>query len=72
MLTGILSWLGTKVLEWLLRLVEQSVREHLIDLAEAKRRGETNEANVKAYEAAKVRREKVQAALDMLNRRPKP
>lgn len=68
MLNTILSFIVTKVLEWLLRTLKVEVEEHLADLAEQKRRGEINEANVKAYEAADERKKRIEAALNLLNR----
>lgn len=68
MLNTIITWIATKVLEWLLRLVKTSVEEYLAELAEQRKRGEINEANVKAYEEAKSRQGRIEEALRLLDR----
>lgn len=68
MLATILEFLAGKLLDWLLGLLKTQVQNTAQDMAKDKERGEINDANVKAYEAAKSRQEQVDAALAVLNR----
>lgn len=71
MLEGILSWILEKVLAFLLGKATAAVTQAVDDLAEAKKRGEINEANIKAYEEAKDRADRIRSATALLNRVPK-
>ncbi len=67
-LEGIGAWLLKQLLQYLTNLAVAEVKRIQVENALAKERGETNEANSKAYEEAVDRVARRQAALDLLNR----
>lgn len=67
-MTGILEWLIGWLLNWLLGKATTAIEKKTIEIARDKERGETNDANVKAYEEANDRAARIKAAQDLLNR----
>lgn len=63
-----LEWMAGYVLSWLLNLLEKKIENAAADAATDKARGETNDKNVKAYEDAQSRKDRIAAALKLLNR----
>lgn len=68
MFQAILMWLAERILNYLLGRATDAVIEKAKEVERDKERGETNEANVKAYEEALDRQARRRAALDLLNR----
>lgn len=68
MLEGILSWLLEKILAFLLGKATTAVTQAVDDMVRDKARGQINEENVRAYEEAYDRKQKVESALKLLNR----
>jgi hypothetical protein len=67
-LEGILAWIAEKILAYLLGRAITEVNNKALEVKRDKARGETNAANVKAYEDAKDREARRRAAADLLNR----
>lgn len=67
---SILLWIAERTLAWLFNLGLNAVQKYEDQVAEDKKRGEINDANVKAYEAAKDRQSRIAAATRLLNRDP--
>lgn len=65
---SILTWFLGWVLKYLADKATRAVIEANKEAVQAKERGETNDANVKAYEAANDRLSRIQAAERLLNR----
>lgn len=61
-------WIAGKILNYLLGRAVDATKEKLQEIERDKERGETNEANVKAYEEAQDRESRRKAAIDLLNR----
>lgn len=64
---AILSWFVKKVLEVLLNKLVAYMNELSEQIKRDKERGETNEANIKAYEEALERKDRIKRATDLLN-----
>lgn len=64
----ILTWLATTALNWLLGIISKKVQEHEAQVELDKARQAVNDENVKKYENAKDRSDRISAALDILNR----
>lgn len=69
-LEGIGAWILEVILKWLFNLATNAVQNYEDQVAEDKRRGEINDANVKAYEEARDRASRIAAATKLLNRTP--
>lgn len=67
---GILSWLLEKILGFLLEKITYEIKDHVDQLAEDKKQGVINDANLKAYEEARDRQSRIDSALRLLNRDP--
>ena len=67
MIDKILTWLLTKVLDYLISLIESKATKVSNDMATEKERNKTNEKNIIKYEAARARAEKIKAAKHLLN-----
>ena len=68
MLVSILEWLASWILNYLASLATTAIKDTVDDMKRDKERGEINDANVKAYEDAVSRKDRVEAALSLLNR----
>lgn len=66
-LESALAWLVGQIMTYLLGRAEKAAADKLSQMAEDKKRGEINDANVKAYEEAKDRAARQAAALALLN-----
>lgn len=67
-LEDILAWLVEKILIYLLNRAASAVTDAAKDMERDKERGEINDENVKAYEEANERKERIHLSLDLLNR----
>ncbi len=67
MIDKILTWIITKILEYLFGKVETELKSASQDMAKEKEREQVNEKNIIKYEAAKSRAEKIKAAKNLLN-----
>lgn len=67
-LDSVLTWLAEKILNYLLGKAYNAAIDVAEDLKRDKERGETNDKNIKAYEEATARKDRITAALDLLNR----
>lgn len=65
-----LTWLLNAILTWLAAQAAKAAAERAAQLAEDRRRGQTNETNLKAYEEATDRAERIAAATALLNGDP--
>lgn len=70
MIEAALVWLLTQILNYLLGIATQAVETYAAQVELDKQRGDINDANVKAYEAASDRKSRVDAALSLLNGAP--
>lgn len=70
MIEAALTWVLTAILNWLLGVATKAVTDYASQVALDKARGETNDANVKAYEAANDRKSRIDAAIGLLNHTP--
>lgn len=66
-MTGILEWFIGLVLNWLLQKALGAAATAKAAADEARRRNEIDGANLKAYEEAKSRAERIEASLRLLN-----
>ncbi len=66
-MTSVLTWLLNSVLNWLLARATKAVADVSKEMADAKEQGQINDENVKRYEAARDRAERIKAATDLLN-----
>lgn len=64
---AILSWILTYLLNYLLGRITAQAASQLNEIVEDKNRDVINEENVKRYEAAQSRADRVRAALDLIN-----
>lgn len=69
-LGGVFAWILQKILDWLLSRAIAEVNERTAELVRDRERKEINEKNIKAYEESLSRMERINAAIDLLNRRP--
>ncbi len=71
-LDSILAWLAGWILNYLLGKAVAATKDAAADLKRDEERGVINEANVKAYNGATTRADRIRAATDLLNgvRRP--
>lgn len=67
MLQGILLWLAEKTLFWFLGKALKEVKDKASEIAKEAEQGKINDTNLKAYEEAKDRLERIKAATDLLN-----
>lgn len=67
-LTTILEWIAGQILAYLLGKATSAIEQKAADVERDKARGEVNDANVKAYEEANDRADRIRAATDLLNR----
>lgn len=63
-----MTWLLTFILDYLRKQATAAFYRAAEKKAEATKRGEINDENVKAYEEALTRKERIDAATDLLNR----
>lgn len=70
MIEAILAKLLQMILDYLLGKATQAVAKELDQMAEDKKRGTINEANIKAYQDAKDREASIRAATALLNGEP--
>lgn len=68
MIDSILSWILEKILAFLLGKAVSAAEDKFQEIQTDKERGEVNDANTKAYEAAVDRKDRIDAALGLLNR----
>lgn len=68
MLNSIMAWIAGWVLKYLADQATQAVKDKLAELALDKERGLTNDANVKKYQDAKTEKDRIDAAISLLNR----
>lgn len=68
MLESILAWIAEKILKYLLNLAAVKLEETAADLKQDQERKVTNDANIKAYNEANTRADRIKAATDLLNR----
>lgn len=66
------EWLAGWLLNWLLSRLTKRAVETAEQVKLDHERGEINDANVKAYEEANERADRIRAAGRLLNRLPKP
>ena len=66
--SGILTWIAEKILAYLLGRAENALKEKFQEIQRDAERGVTNEENTKKYEAAESEKERLDAAMDLLNR----
>lgn len=72
MLDSIAAWFVAMILNWLLGKATAAVQDEVDQVALDKERDEINQKNMDAYEAAKDRQSRIQAALNLLNRDTTP
>lgn len=66
-LDSILAWLAGWILNYLAGKATTAIEDAAQDIAIDKARGETNAKNIQAYDDAKTRADKINAALNLLN-----
>jgi hypothetical protein len=72
-MNAILTWLATTILDWLAKRLASEIGMANDKIELDRQRGETNAANVKAYDEAADRAKKILAAQLLLNgTRPNP
>ncbi len=62
-----LQWVAGYILNWLLNLLKDEVLSYEAKVKLDKERGVINEGNIKSYEEAKARHDRIDAATDLLN-----
>lgn len=67
-MSAILKWLIGYLLDWLLTRLMKEVQKRVNQIKSDEERQVRDDANVKAYEEAVDRVDRVKAALDLLNR----
>lgn len=67
-LESILTWILGWILKYLADKTTAAVIDKLQDVERDKQREQVNEANVKAYDEAVARADRIRAATDLLNR----
>lgn len=68
MIDGFLEFIATVILNYLWKKAAATAGQIAEQVKTDRERGEINEKNVQAYEAAKTRAERRRAALDLINR----
>ena len=68
MISSLIQWVATAALNWLAKVIARSVQRYREQLELDRSRGQINEENVKKYEEALTRQERIDAALGLLNR----
>lgn len=69
MISSLVQWVATAALNWLAKVIAKSVQRYREQLELDRSRGQINEENVKKYEEALTRQERIDAALGLLNNR---
>lgn len=67
MFEGIASWLLSFLMDYFMKKAKAAIVEKAEQLKHDRERGEINEENLKAYEKAVERKERIDAALSLLN-----
>lgn len=66
-MSAVLTWILTYLLNWLLGQATALAASHFAEVELDKKRDIINDENVKRYEAAQSRADRIRAATDLLN-----